>query len=654
MDLSFIILLAPLLAAILVALFGNRFGRRFSHLVTSTSVLIALILSCILFSRVFVAQQSSYYVEMFRWLDIGALDAMRIRISIGVFVGPLSTLMMIVVCFVSFCVHVFSIGYMSEDESYNRFFCYIAFFTFSMLVLVAANNFLQLFIGWEAVGLSSYLLIGFWFTKQSATVASLKAFLVNRVSDIGLVLGVAVVFYCFHTFEFAEVFAQISAGETAKQVNIFGYTVSAFDAIAILLFIGAMGKSAQFPLHVWLPDSMEGPTPISALIHAATMVTAGVFMVARLAPIYELADIARSFILVVGTITAISMGFVAILQYDIKRIVAYSTISQLGYMVIGLGVSAYSASIFHLVTHAFFKALMFLVAGAVILALHHKQDVKGMGGLYKKMPISFICSVVAALALVGFPGTSGFFSKELIIEAVHNSGGDYAQLFYVLALFGVLLTSIYSFRFVFLVFLGKTRLSDKDYDHVHEPAKSVTIPLVLLAIPALLSGVVLFDSLILNNALNIGAYVDKSNSLLLATSEIDGWGDMLLSAVKHPAALILILLGAGIAWFITKSTEFKQYKPFSIQGVLSNGYYLDELYKIFVVRPVHIAASIAHKVFDVTVIDKILVNGIAVLVDKSSRLLKKSQTGYVYHYLLAMLVFVVVFGWLSIRNGVVL
>lgn len=654
MDLSFIIILAPLLAAILVALFGNRFGRKFSHLVTSISVLIALVLSCILFNRVFIEQQNSYYAEMFRWLDLGIFNAERIKISIGVFIGPLSTLMMIVVCFVSFCVHIFSIGYMSEDQSYNRFFCYIAFFTFSMLVLVAANNFLQLFIGWEAVGLSSYLLIGFWFTKQSATAASLKAFLVNRVSDIGLVLGVAAVFYCFHTFEFAGVFAQINAGDIAKHIDIFGYSVPAFDVIAILLFIGAMGKSAQFPLHVWLPDSMEGPTPISALIHAATMVTAGVFMVARLAPIFELADTARSFILLVGTITAISMGFVAILQYDIKRIIAYSTISQLGYMVIGLGVSAYSASIFHLVTHAFFKALMFLVAGAVILALHHKQDVKDMGGLHKKMPISFVCAVIAALALVGFPGTSGFFSKELIIEAVHNSGGSYSQLFYVLSLFGVLLTSIYSFRFVFIVFLGKTRLSAEDYDHVHEPTKSVTVPLILLAIPALFGGVVLFESIILNNALNIGAYVDKANPLALATSELKGWGDMLLSAVKHPVALILILLGAGIAWFITKFGEFKEYKPFSVKGVICNGYYLNEIYNILIVQPVHITASIAHRFFDVTIIDKILVNGVAVLVDKSSQLLKKSQTGYVYHYLFIMLVFVVVFGWISIRNGVIL
>lgn len=652
MDLSYLVILLPLFAAAITALFGNRFGRVFTHTVTSAAVFLTLVISFILLYQVYVLQQAPYYAQMFNWLAISETA----KITIGVHVGPLTTIMMVVVSSVSFCVHIFSIGYMEEDESYNRFFTYIAFFTFSMLTLVAANNFLQLFIGWEAVGLSSYLLIGFWYHKPSATAASLKAFLVNRVSDIGLVLGVAAAFFTFNTFEFSEIFVQIASGSAQSEINVFGFMVSPFEIMAILLFIGAMGKSAQFPLHVWLPDSMEGPTPISALIHAATMVTAGVFMVARLAPIYEQAEFARMFMLTIGTITAISMGFVAILQYDIKRIVAYSTISQLGYMVIGLGVSAYSASIFHLVTHAFFKALMFLVAGSVILALHHKQDVRKMGGLRKKMPISFVCAVIAALALVGFPGTSGFFSKELIIESVHHSG--MGNVFYVLAMFGVLLTAIYSFRFVFIVFFGEPRMSEADYDHVHEPAKVVTVPLILLAIPSVIAGAVLFDSLILDNALGILALAQNENSLAVSVAEYNGWGDMLLSVVKHPIPLILILLGAGFAWFITcfgkEAGEFAEHKPKSVKDILSNGYYLNEIYSVFVVKPVQAAALIAHKAFDHALIDTVLVNGAAFIIEKSSRIVKKVQTGYVYHYLLAMFMFVVIFGWFAIRSGVTL
>ena len=648
MDVSFLIILVPLFAASITALFGNRYGRTFTHTVTSASVFFALLVSCWLFYQVYVLQQAPYYAQMFNWLAVNGIA----KITIGVYVGPLSTIMMIVVCAVSFCVHIFSIGYMDEDESYNRFFTYIAFFTFSMLTLVAADNFLQLFIGWEAVGLSSYLLIGFWYQKPSATSASLKAFLVNRVSDIGLVLGVAAAFYAFNSFEFAEIFAQIESGNNLSDINLLGFMVSPYEVIAILLFVGAMGKSAQFPLHVWLPDSMEGPTPISALIHAATMVTAGVFMVARLAPVYEQAEFARMFMLTIGTITAISMGFVAIFQYDIKRIVAYSTISQLGYMVIGLGVSAYSASIFHLVTHAFFKALMFLVAGSVILALHHKQDVRNMGGLRKKMPISFVCAAIAALALVGFPGTSGFFSKELIIEAVHNSA--MGSVFYILALFGVLLTSVYSFRFVFIVFFGDPRMSKEEYDHVHEPAKVVTVPLILLAIPSLVAGAVLFNSIILENALGISAFTQSDNPLVVSVGSLSGWLDMLLSVFKHPIALILIILGAGIAWFITKIDKFAEHKPVSLKGLLSNGYYLNEIYSVCIVRPVQVVALIAHKAFDNALIDSVLINGTALVIEKSSKVLKKLQTGYVYHYLLAMFLFIVIFGWLSIRSGVTL
>ncbi len=648
MDLAYLVILAPLFAAAITALWGNRLGRKFTHSVTSASVFVALVVSSVLLYKVYILQQAPYYVQMFKWLAIS--DA--IKITIGVHVAPLTTLMMVVVSAVSFCVHIFSIGYMEEDEGYNRFFTYIAFFTFSMLTLVAANNFLQLFIGWEAVGLSSYLLIGFWYSKPSATAASLKAFLVNRVGDMGLVLGVAAIFYTFNTFEFADIFSQIAGDGAQNDINFLGFMISPYEVIAILLFIGAMGKSAQFPLHVWLPDSMEGPTPISALIHAATMVTAGVFMVARLAPVYEQAEFARMFMLTIGTITAISMGFVAIFQYDIKRIVAYSTISQLGYMVIGLGASAYSASIFHLATHAFFKALMFLVAGSVILALHHKQDVRKMGGLRKKMPISFVCAVFAALALVGFPGTSGFFSKELIIEAVQHSG--MGEVFYILAMFGVLLTSIYSFRFIFIVFFGKPRMSAEAYDHIHEPAKVVTIPLILLAIPSFLVGALMFNHLILNNALGVAALAQPDNPLAVSISEFSGWGDMLLAVVHHPIALILILVGCGIAWFITRSGEFAEHKSKSVKGILSNGYYLNEIYAVFVVQPVQVIALIAHKAFDNAFIDTVLVNGTAFVIEKSSRLLKKTQTGYVYHYLLAMFIFVVIFGWLAIRSGVTL
>ena len=434
---------APLLAAIIAGFFGRRIGRTAAHRITTAGVGIAFLLSIYAFTQVVLGGAEPFNETLYTWMVSGG-----IRFEIGFLVDNLTVLMMLVVTFVSLMVHIYTIGYMREDPGYQRFFAYISLFTFSMLMLVMSNNFLQLFFGWEAVGLVSYLLIGFWYTRESAVFANMKAFLVNRIGDFGFLLGIAGVVYYTNSLSYADAFA--AAPEIAQQtMNLVGDVEwQAITVICILLFIGAMGKSAQVPLHVWLPDSMEGPTPISALIHAATMVTAGIFMVSRMSPLFELSTTALSFVLVIGAITALFMGLVGIVQNDIKRVVAYSTLSQLGYMTVALGVSAYSAAIFHLMTHAFFKALLFLAAGSVIIALHHEQDMRKKGGLRKNMPITYWTSLIGSLALIGFPGLSGFFSKDIIIEAVHASTIPGASFAYWAVLAGVFITAFYSFRLV--------------------------------------------------------------------------------------------------------------------------------------------------------------------------------------------------------------
>src|SRR6187399_1425486 len=451
-----IIPFAPLLGAIAAGLLGKRIGRVGAHSVTIFAVLLSFLCSCVVFYD--VQQGNTFNGPVYTWLTIGSLGA-----HVGFLIDKLTAVMMVVVTFVSLMVHIYTIGYMAEDPGYQRFFAYIALFTFSMLMLVMSNNFLQLFFGWEAVGLVSYLLIGFWFKKPSAIFANLKAFLVNRVGDFGFLLGIAGVLYFFQTLDYRTVFDHTDM-LSGKTLELFaGDPWSAATVICLCLFVGAMGKSAQVPLHVWLPDSMEGPTPISALIHAATMVTAGIFMVARMSPLFELSDTALSVVLIIGAITALFMGFLGVIQNDIKRVVAYSTLSQLGYMTVALGASAYSVAVFHLMTHAFFKALLFLAAGSVIIGMHHDQDIRNMGGLRKYMPITWITSLVGSLALIGTPFFAGFYSKDSIIEAVHESHLAGAGFAYFAVLIGVFVTAFYSFRMYFLVFHGPERFRDKPF-----------------------------------------------------------------------------------------------------------------------------------------------------------------------------------------------
>jgi NADH-quinone oxidoreductase subunit L len=477
-----IIVLAPLVASVVAGLLGRWIGRAGAHSVTIAGVAVSFALSArVLWDLLHGA--AVFDGPVYTWLVSDG-----IRMEVGFLVDRLSALMMVVVTFVSLMVHVYTIGYMRDDPGYTRFFSYISLFTFSMLMLVMSNNLMQLFFGWEAVGLVSYLLIGFWYTRPSAIYANLKAFLVNRVGDFGFVLGIAGIVHLTGTLHYAEIFAQADQIAASTIEVLPGAAWSAATVICICLFIGAMGKSAQVPLHVWLPDSMEGPTPISALIHAATMVTAGIFMVARMSPLFELSETALSFVLVIGATTALFMGFLGIVNNDIKRVVAYSTLSQLGYMTVALGVSAYAGAIFHLMTHAFFKALLFLAAGSVIIAMHHEQDMRRMGGLKKYMPVTYWTCLVGALALIGFPGFSGFFSKDALIEAVHASRIPGAGYAYWCVLGGVFVTALYTFRLVFMTFHGQERMDEHTREHLHESPWVVTLPLVLLAIPSIVAG----------------------------------------------------------------------------------------------------------------------------------------------------------------------
>src|SRR5271165_2730973 len=477
------IALAPLVAAVAAGLFGRTIGRAGAHCIAIAGVALSCALSLYVLKGILADGMGTFDGPVYTWLLSDG-----VRIEVGFLIDRLSALMMAVVTFVSLMVHIYTIGYMHDDPGYQRFFSYISLFTFAMLMLVMSNNFMQLFFGWEGVGVVSYLLIGFWYTRPTATFAALKAFILNRIGDFGFLLGIAAILRYTGSLDYATVFAH--AGQLASAQIHVSSTIAwpAITFTCICLFIGAMGKSAQVPLHVWLPDSMEGPTPISALIHAATMVTAGIFMVARMSPLFELSDTALSFVTIIGAITALFMGFLGIVQNDIKRVVAYSTLSQLGYMTVALGVSAYSAAIFHLMTHAFFKALLFLAAGSVIMAMHHEQDMRKMGGLRKYLPITYWTFLVGALALIGFDGTSGFFSKDLLIDAVaasHRAGSGYA---YFCVLTGVFINALYTFRMFFMTFHGKERMDHHTQEHLHESPWVVTVPLILLAIPSALIG----------------------------------------------------------------------------------------------------------------------------------------------------------------------
>ena len=649
--------LAPLVGSAIAGLFGTKFfgnkvGRTATHSVTILGVLIAFIIS--FQTLLAVMDGATFNGTIYNWMTV-----MGLKLEIGFQVDSLTAMMMCVVTFVSLMVHIYTIGYMAEDEGYNRFFSYISLFTFSMLMLVMSNNFLQLFFGWEAVGLVSYLLIGFWYTRPTAIYANMKAFLVNRFGDFGFILGIGLLLAYAGSMNYTEVFAK--KDELAK-LMLPGTDWMLLTVACICLFIGAMGKSAQFPLHVWLPDSMEGPTPISALIHAATMVTAGIFMVARMSPLFELSDTALSFVLVIGSITALFMGFLGVIQNDIKRVVAYSTLSQLGYMTVALGASAYSVAVFHLMTHAFFKALLFLAAGAVIIGMHHDQDIRNMGGLRKYMPITWITSLLGSLALIGMPFFSGFYSKDSIIEAVHEvniAGAGFAN-FAVMA--GVFITAFYSFRMYFLVFHGEERFGkahDVHQDHSHDehsdeahhglgPGEKpheapwvVTVPLMLLAIPSVIIGFITIGPMLFGDFFKDVIFVSDAHPAMVAlTKKFHGATAMALHGFMTP---VFFLAAAGVVsayycYMVNPKVPAWFYSKFhAIYTLLDNKYYMDKFNEVVFGKGAQLLGGGLWKVGDRTLIDGLIVNGSAKVVGWFSAVIRHFQTGYIYHYAFVMI-----------------
>jgi NADH-quinone oxidoreductase subunit L len=644
--------LAPLLGSAMAGLlgtrfFGNRIGQVATQSLTILGVTIALILSCWVLFEV----NNGFYFDgsVYTWMKLGELS-----FDIGFLIDPLTAVMMVVVTFVSLMVHIYTIGYMKGEEGYNRFFAYISLFTFAMLMLVMSNNMLQLFFGWEAVGVVSYLLIGFYYDRPTAIFANMKAFLVNRVGDFGFILGIGLLLAATGSMNYADIFAQntVLAAQTVPGTNW-----NLVTAACICLFIGAMGKSAQFPLHVWLPDSMEGPTPISALIHAATMVTAGIFMVTRMSPLFELSDVALSFILVVGSITALFMGFLGIVQTDIKRVVAYSTLSQLGYMTVALGVSAYPIAIFHLMTHAFFKALLFLGAGSVIIGMHHEQDMRKMGGLWKYMPISCLMMLLGSLALIGTPFFSGFYSKDSIIEAVAASTIPGSGFAYFAVMMSVFVTALYSFRLYFYVFHGKERFGHDDHGHhdahgdhhglapgekPHESPWVITLPLIALAIPSVFIGYYTIDPMLFGTFFGDAIFVDaaKHSAMASLASHFHGPVAMALHGFITPVFLLLVLgvLVAAVCYLWATSLPQKIAKTFApIKTLLVNKYYLDDLNQWVFAKGALLIGGGLWKQGDQRVIDGWLVNGSANLVGKFSGVIRQLQSGYLYHYAFAMI-----------------
>ncbi|MFZ1640297.1 MAG: NADH-quinone oxidoreductase subunit L [Candidatus Contendobacter sp.] len=631
------IVLAPLLGAIIAGLFGHRIGRAGAHWITIIGVAISFLLSLVVLRHHVLDGAEPYNGSVYTWMMIEG-----IRMEVGFLVDNLTAVMISTVTFVSLMVHIYTIGYMHDDDGYQRFFSYIALFTFSMLMLVMANNFLQLFFGWEAVGLVSYLLIGFWFKRESAIFANLKAFLVNRVGDFGFLLGIAAVLMAFNSLDYADVFAAAPLMANMTVQIIPGADWSLMTVTCILLFIGAMGKSAQVPLHVWLPDSMEGPTPISALIHAATMVTAGIFMVARMSPLFELSSTALSFVLVIGSITALFMGFLGIVQNDIKRVVAYSTLSQLGYMTVALGVSAYSAAIFHLMTHAFFKALLFLGAGSVIIAMHHEQDIRKMGGLWKYMPITWITFLLGTLALIGTPGFAGFYSKDSILEAVHASRIPGASFAYFAVMLGVFVTSLYSFRLYFLVFHGKERMDHHTREHLHETPAVVTVPLILLAIPSVVIGAMTIQPLLFGNVFESVIYVAPEHNVLEHLAE--HFHGAMSFALHGLAGLpfILVLAGFGSAFYLymvrPDLPDLIQRKFAVLYDIMVRKYLFDEIYQAVFMRGSQNLGAALWKYVDAGLIDGLMVNGTARLVGWFAVVARHLQSGYLYHYAFSMII----------------
>ena len=643
---------APLVGAMVAGFAGRAIGKKAAHRVAILGVLVSLLAS--LWVMHDVSQGNTFNGALYSWAVIG-----KLKMEVGFLIDQLTAMMMVVVTFVSLMVHVYTIGYMEEDDGYQRFFAYISLFTFSMLMLVMSNNLLQLFFGWEAVGLVSYLLIGFWYTKPSAIYANLKAFMVNRVGDFGFVLGIGLLVAWTGSLDYAEIFAAAPNLEKVT-IQLIGDTPwSLITVTCICLFVGAMGKSAQFPLHVWLPDSMEGPTPISALIHAATMVTAGIFMVSRMSPLYEMSEVALSFVMIIGAITAFFMGLMGIIQNDIKRVVAYSTLSQLGYMTVALGASAYSVAVFHLMTHAFFKALLFLGAGSVIIGMHHDQDIRHMGGLRKYMPITWVTSLIGSLALVGTPFFSGFYSKESIIEAVHHANVPGSGIAYWALLSGVFVTAFYSFRMYFLVFHGKPRFEtahghdahghdahghDGHGAHVpHESPRVVTVPLVLLAIPSIIIGAIAADSMITGEYFKgvITVFADRHPAMAALAEHWHGWVAMALHGFTS-LPFWLMVAGIATAWYfylVNPAIPARLQQTFKgIYTVLENKYYLDRFNEWFFAGGARRLGSGLWKRGDQGLIDGLVVNGSARLVGWFSRVLRQGQTGFLNHYAIAMII----------------
>jgi NADH-quinone oxidoreductase subunit L len=642
---------APLVGALVAGFLGRTIGRTLTHWVTILGVFVSLMASLWVLRDVLAG--NTFNGPLYIWSLAGGVS-----FEVGFLIDSLTATMMCVVTSVSLMVHIYTIGYMKEDDGYQRFFAYISLFTFSMLMLVMSNNFLQLFFGWEAVGLVSYLLIGFWYTRPTAIYANLKAFLVNRVGDFGFLLGIGLVLAHFGSLDYATVFKAAPA-LADKTVNLLGAAEwSLLTVTCICLFIGAMGKSAQFPLHVWLPDSMEGPTPISALIHAATMVTAGIFMVARMSPLFELSETALSFVLVIGAITALFMGFLGIVQNDIKRVVAYSTLSQLGYMTVALGASAYSVAIFHLMTHAFFKALLFLAAGSVIIGMHHNQDIRHMGGLRKYMPITWITSLLGSLALIGTPFLSGFYSKDMIIEAVRHSDLPGSGFAYFAVAAGVFVTAFYSFRMYFLVFHGKERFDVHGHDAhghgdahghdghhggpPHESPAVITVPLVLLAIPSVLIGLYTIGPMLFGDFFKGVITVDESHRAMAElAAHFHGWVALGLHApVTLPFWLMVAGVGAAYYCYLVnpKVPEAIALRFAGVHRLLENKYYLDRINEVVFARGARWLGTGLWKVGDQAIIDGAAVNGSARLVGWFAGVLRWVQTGYIYHYAIAMIV----------------
>ncbi|MES2217263.1 MAG: NADH-quinone oxidoreductase subunit L [Pseudomonadota bacterium] len=638
LTIALAIILLPLGGALIAGLLGKKIGRSATALTTIVLVGISFLLSCYMAYEILIAGHAPVDAVVYNWIKAGAF-----KIDVALLIDRLSATMAFIVTFVSFMVHIYTVGYMRDDPGYQRFFSYVSLFTFAMLILVLADNFLLMFFGWEGVGLVSYLLIGFWFQREAATFGSLKAFLVNRIGDIGFILAIAGIMLFFGSLDYHTVFSNVQT-IMDKKISVFhGVDTSAITVICILLFIGAMGKSAQVPLHVWLPESMEGPTPISALIHAATMVTAGIYMVARVSPMFEFSNNALTFIVVIGATTSLFMGILAVFHFDIKRVIAYSTLSQLGYMTVGLGVSAYDAAIFHLVTHAFFKALLFLAAGSVIIALHHEQDMRKMGGLARYLPITYLTFMIGALSLSGIPPFAGFYSKDILIEATHISTMAGAHYAYWCLLAGAFITPLYIFRAVFLTFHGPERMTEENKKHLHESPWVVLVPLIALAVPSIVAGGMLIGPMLFGQPHLLGDSIfvlPQHDVLKQLAGEFHGARAMALHA-SSTWPLWLALAGIVTAWFFnlrfTALAEKLKKSCSGIYAILVDKYGFDDFNQLVLVHGVRKLGYFFYNISDLILIDGIFVNGSGRLIQWFSRVARHLQSGYIYHYTLAMI-----------------